>query len=95
MPWGEGLSANLLAPSAALDDEFVQRWARFERISSSPGMARAIMRMVAQLDARDVLPNVAVPTLVLHRVGDQTIPVEDGQVYGGANPGRQIRRAAG
>jgi class 3 adenylate cyclase/pimeloyl-ACP methyl ester carboxylesterase len=79
MPWGEGLSGNLLAPSAALDDEFVQRWARFERISSSPGMAREILRMVAQLDARDVLPNVAVPTLVLHRAGDQTIPVEVGR----------------
>jgi class 3 adenylate cyclase/pimeloyl-ACP methyl ester carboxylesterase len=79
MPWGEGLSGNLLAPSAALDEEFIQRWARFERMSSSPGMVRQILRMTAQMDARDVLPNVAVPTLVLHRVGDQTIPVEVGR----------------
>src|SRR5689334_24050372 len=32
MPWGEGTTVNLLAPSMALDEEFVRRWARFERM---------------------------------------------------------------
>jgi class 3 adenylate cyclase len=76
MPWGEGTTVNLLAPSLALDEEFVRRWARFERMSSSPGMARQILRMTARVDAREILPTVAVPTLILHRTGDSTIPVE-------------------
>jgi class 3 adenylate cyclase len=76
IPWGEGSSLNLLAPSMALDEEFLRRWARFERMSSSPGMVRQILRMAARVDAREILPTVAVPTLILHRTGDTTIPVE-------------------
>jgi class 3 adenylate cyclase len=74
--WGKGVSANLLAPSYALDDDFVRRWARFERMSSSPGMVRQILKMCSEIDARDVLSTISVPTLILHRTGDANIPVE-------------------
>jgi class 3 adenylate cyclase len=35
--------------------------------------------MVAEIDARDILPAIRVPTLVIHRVGDGAIPVEAGR----------------
>jgi class 3 adenylate cyclase/pimeloyl-ACP methyl ester carboxylesterase len=87
LEWGQGLSANLLAPSYAHDDEFMQRWARFERMSSSPGMVRQILQMCSQVDARDVLPTVSVPTLILHREGDQNVPVEVGRYMAERIPG--------
>jgi class 3 adenylate cyclase len=87
IPWGEGLSANLIAPTYALDEDFMRRWGRFERMSSSPGMVRQIMRMCSQVDARDVLPTIAVPTLILHRSGDQNIPVEVGRYMAERIPG--------
>jgi class 3 adenylate cyclase len=95
MQWGAGLSANLLAPSHALDEEFVQRWARFERMSSSPGMVRQILRMCSEVDARDVLPTVAVPTLILHRRGDETIPVEVGRYMAERIPNAKYVELAG
>jgi class 3 adenylate cyclase len=79
LEWGQGMTANLLAPDYALDEEFVQRWARFERMSSSPGMIRQILSMCARVDARDVLPTVTVPTLVLQRSGDIIVPAEVGR----------------
>jgi class 3 adenylate cyclase len=76
MEWGKGVSVNLLAPTYALDDDFVRRWARFERMSSSPGMTRQILKMCSEIDARHVLSTISVPTLILHRTGDVNVPVE-------------------
>jgi class 3 adenylate cyclase len=95
MEWGQGLSANLIAPSYALDEEFVQRWARFERMSSSPGMVRQILHMCSEVDARDVLPTVAVPTLILHRSGDENIPVEVGRYMAERIPNAKYVELAG
>jgi class 3 adenylate cyclase/pimeloyl-ACP methyl ester carboxylesterase len=54
------------------------RWrsvlARMQRITLSPTAAREHMRMVVNLDIRDVLPAVRVPTLVIQRVGDRLYP---------------------
>jgi class 3 adenylate cyclase len=75
--WGTGFSVNVLAPNLALDEDFVERWGRMERLSSSPGMVDQILRMCEAIDARHVLPVIDVPTLVLHRTGDQNIPVEN------------------
>jgi class 3 adenylate cyclase len=74
--WGTGFSLNVIAPGMALHDDFVESWGRMERASSSPGMVDQILRMCAAIDARHVLPAIKVPTLILHRVGDNNIPVE-------------------
>lgn len=54
------------APSVA-DDPEVRAWAaRIFRQGASPGAALAIRRMVMNVDVRDVLPSIRVPTLVAH-----------------------------
>ena len=69
--WGTGaISAELFAPSRASDESFRQSWARFERYAVSPSGIRALIRMVADTDARGVLSVIGVPTLVIHREGD-------------------------
>ena len=65
------------APSE--DDNFKRRLATYFRRSASPGAAVALMRMATQIDVRDVLRSVRTPTLVLHRIGDIVVNVEEGK----------------
>jgi class 3 adenylate cyclase len=76
--WGEGVALAVMAPFEE-DQRFRNWWARLERLSMTPGGATAVMRMNSQIDVREILPQVRVPTLVLHRRGDPGIAVEAGQ----------------
>jgi class 3 adenylate cyclase len=76
--WGKGFSLMNLAPSRFEDEALVRWWGRFERQSMSPRMSRAALRLGMELDIRDILPSVRVPTLVIHRTGD-VLPVEGGR----------------
>jgi class 3 adenylate cyclase/pimeloyl-ACP methyl ester carboxylesterase len=71
--WGkpDSLVLELLAPSAA-DDRALAEWlARMQRLAASPAEARALLSAASDIDTRDVLPRVAVPTLVMHRREDR------------------------
>ena len=46
--------------------------------------------MNAQIDVRNVLPSVHVPTLVLHRTGDKCLHVEEGRYVASRIPGAQF-----
>jgi hypothetical protein len=48
-------------------------------MGASPGAAVALTRMNAEIDIRDVLPSIRVPTLVLHRTGDCCLKIEEGR----------------
>jgi class 3 adenylate cyclase/alpha-beta hydrolase superfamily lysophospholipase len=66
--WGtyaqaEGLVRNM-APTYADDRDFVAAHARTLRLSASPGAAATIRRMAADVDVRDILGTIRVPTLV-------------------------------
>jgi class 3 adenylate cyclase len=76
--WGQGFSLMTFAPSRFEDEALVRWWAHFERQSMSPRMARAVIRLDMELDIREVLPSVRLPTLVIHRTGDM-LPVEGGR----------------
>jgi len=45
----------------------------------SPGAARAMVKMNAEIDVRAALPAIHVPTLVIHRTGDLACPVAGGR----------------
>lgn len=77
--WGTGVLPALFFPSRQADPAFVEWCAKFERQSASPGALAALLRMNADIDARHVLDAIRVPTLVLHRSGDPSIPVEHGR----------------
>lgn len=63
--WGSG-EVILKGAGLPLDDLRRRSAARDERISASPAVADAFFRAAAQHDVRSLLPDVAVPTLVLH-----------------------------
>jgi len=60
------------------------------RYGASPGMLEALMRMNRELDIRDVLPLVRVPTLVLHGAEDRLVPVEAGRFLADRIPGARF-----
>ena len=68
--WGEGNVVNFFAPSVAHEPGRRLAFGAYERASASPGMARALVAALDKTDVSDVLPQVRVPTLVLHRRGD-------------------------
>jgi class 3 adenylate cyclase/pimeloyl-ACP methyl ester carboxylesterase len=77
--WGTGASVRLFAPTLADDEAWIRWSARAERMSASPLMVRKMFRMALDSDVRAVLPNVRVPTLVLHRRGDRLVPIARGR----------------
>ena len=77
--WGRGENIEIFAPSVASDPATVEWWARMERLAASPGMLAQLFTMFLDIDVRDVLPLVQVPTLVLHRTGDRVVSVHAGR----------------
>ena len=77
--WGGPVGLEERAPSMAADPAFREWWASYLRMGASPGAAVALTRMNAEIDIRDVLPSIRVPTLVLHRSGDRCLRVEEGR----------------
>jgi pimeloyl-ACP methyl ester carboxylesterase len=85
--WGGPVGIESRAPSVADDPEFRAWWAAYLRMGASPGAALALTQMNGQIDVRDVLPTVRVPTLILHRRGDRCLPVEGGRYMASRIPG--------
>jgi class 3 adenylate cyclase len=77
--WGEGAIIDLGAPSRADDPDSRAFFARLERATASPGMLGSLVQMFLDLDVRDVVPTVHVPTLVLHRRHDRLVNVRNGR----------------
>ena len=84
--WGRGVLLDLLAPSKVGDESFRRWWARYQRLGSSPGVITRQRRMLDEVDIRDVLPSIRVPTLVLHRADNRYMRVEHGRYLAGTIP---------
>jgi len=85
--WGEVQERSIWAVNATRDPRFRDWLGRWSRNSASPGAAATLLRMSYDIDVRPVLPNIRVPTLVLHRVGDPLIPVDYGRYLATHIPG--------
>ena len=85
--WGVDSHLSYRAPSLANDPAFRDWWTTYLRMSASPGAAAALTRMNSEIDICAVLPVISVPTLVLHRVGDQAITVGSGRYLAANIPG--------
>ena len=75
--WGRALVADRFFPDDP-DPEATQRWfGRLQTASMTPRDAIAFMSMAMDIDVRDVVPSVRVPTLIVHRVDDPICHVEN------------------
>jgi class 3 adenylate cyclase len=83
--WAD-VDVGFYAPSKRGDAAF-ERWLRgYLRNGASPRAAAALLRMNSQIDVRDVLPTIRVPTLLLHRTGDRDANVDEGRYIAGRIP---------
>jgi class 3 adenylate cyclase/alpha-beta hydrolase superfamily lysophospholipase len=85
--WGEGILVPFNAPSRRKDKMFLSWFGRLERATASPGAILALLRANYEIDVRHLLPAIRIPTLILHRVGDKTIPVTCGRYLAQHIPG--------
>ena len=93
--WGGPVGLEIRAPSKLGDTRFRETWARYLRMGASPGAALALTRMNGEIDVRPILGAIRVPTLVLHRTGDRTIPVEAGRYLAEQIPEASLVELAG
>jgi len=88
--WGKGVLVPSNAPSRCGDEPFVEWFARLERATASPGSILTLYRANFGIDVRHVLPTIQTPTLILHRRGDATIPIECGRYLARHVPGAKF-----
>ena len=77
------------------DDDELEAFVDYLRYGASPGMLEALLRMNKEIDIRQVLSAVRVPTLVLHGAEDEIVPLEAARYLAGRIPGSATPRASG
>jgi class 3 adenylate cyclase len=88
--WPDGDLLRFWAPSYG-DDQAAKDWfERFQRLSASPGAIRALWRSLEATDVREILPTISVPTLIMHRTGDDLIVPENGRYMAERIPGAKL-----
>jgi len=73
--WGQVREEMQADPQLANDLLKQSMSARYERMSASPGAALALAKMNSQIDVRDILQTIHVPTLILHHVDDPDVDI--------------------
>jgi pimeloyl-ACP methyl ester carboxylesterase len=93
--WAHGMTLDRYVPSMLGDEAFTRRLSAYFRSAASPGAAVALLRMNSEIDVRQVLPAIHVPTLVMHRTGDRSVHVEEGRWMAGQIPGARFVELTG
>jgi class 3 adenylate cyclase len=85
--WGTGASIGLVSVSLAADDHAREQFARCEQMSATPSALVDAMDVQNAIDVRDLLGEVAVPTLVVHSATNAVVPVVHGRYLAEHIPG--------
>jgi class 3 adenylate cyclase len=93
--WGQGGMMNLFLPTFVGDERAKRLWARYQRMGASPGTARALLDANAQIDVRSILPQVRVPTLIIHRTDERVVSVANGRYFAEHLPGARLLEQPG
>lgn len=78
------------APSLTIDDDYINWFARWVRISASPGAVEQLWLMNTDIDVRRVLPSIHVPTLVIHRRDDVDFDIGEGRYLAEKIPAAEL-----
>jgi pimeloyl-ACP methyl ester carboxylesterase/DNA-binding winged helix-turn-helix (wHTH) protein len=83
--WAWEADMRVMAPSA--DDAMARWWGQRARAAATPSTVRALIAMNTLVDVRDALGSIRIPTLVMHRRGDQDSSVDEGRYLAEHIPG--------
>jgi pimeloyl-ACP methyl ester carboxylesterase len=75
--WGWEADMRAMCPSA--DDQMARWWGQRARAAATPSTVRSLIAMNSLIDVRNALGSVRVPTLVMHRRGDQDSRIDEGR----------------
>ena len=78
------------APSRADDDAFIEWFGRWLRLSASPKAGAALNTASSNIDVTNVLSDIRVPTLLLYRLEDQDVKIEEGRYIASKIPGARL-----
>jgi class 3 adenylate cyclase/pimeloyl-ACP methyl ester carboxylesterase len=87
--WGRPGFLAAIDPAGVYDSDEQERWDRYLRLTASPATAAAMGRMLFELDLRQVLATVRVPTLVLRTTSPYSTPAS-GRELTGLIPGAEF-----
>ena len=93
--WGSEANLAMLTSSAENDPAFARWLSSYLRQGASPRAAASLARMNTFIDVRNVLPTIRVPTLVMHRIGDEEASVEEGRYIASQIPDARFVELAG
>lgn len=63
-----------LGPGLRDDPTFLEQWDRMSRMAATPAARIALAKMNQNIDVRDVLPTIRVPTLIIGKTRDPIFP---------------------
>jgi class 3 adenylate cyclase/pimeloyl-ACP methyl ester carboxylesterase len=85
--WGTGEYQHVINPDMPWNEEIRAAWAREERLAASPATVALMFPLVSEVDVREVLPTVRVPTLVVQHSANAFIPPGRGEYVADQIPG--------
>ena len=93
--WGLGsrMLADIFGPNATPAER--RELAAIQRSAATPEAAADLLELMYAYDVRELLPALAVPTLVVHREGDRAIPARNGREVAALVPGAELRILSG
>lgn len=93
--WGfaSGVLTEIFAPDA--DAGFRAAFARYQRDSTSPAVARRLLAACYDIDVADDLGRIPAPTTVIHRKDDRAVPIAEGERLAGGIDGATLTVLAG
>jgi class 3 adenylate cyclase len=73
-----------------VDPAFLNWYLHYARAAASPAAIAALEQMNAQIDTRDILPTIQVPTLVMNRTADPVAHIEAAHYLAARIPGARF-----
>jgi pimeloyl-ACP methyl ester carboxylesterase/DNA-binding SARP family transcriptional activator len=78
------------APSLAGDQSFRSWHQRYERQAATTDCLLELLELTFEMDVREVLPKLDLPTLVFHRIEDRIVPIAYGRELAAKIPGARL-----
>lgn len=86
----DGTGIGLPNPSIEGDERYRDWFVRYVRAAAGPGLLRRVMAANADLDLRPVLDHVTAPTLVIQRLDETWVPIENSRYLAAHIPGAHL-----
>jgi len=88
--WGKGTLRDLFFPSISRHEIDEDTYKSFEALIGSSTAIRQVVEMMIAADVRALLPDIRVPTLIIHFTGDLAVPIRLGRYLADHIPGAEF-----